>query len=123
MSIYCTLLMLDRMHKDDCSYWVETEPGVFGVSGKPCNCGTPRSPLIYQGSHVLPSNSDQREGYVEIAGIPNHVTRDGRDDAPEGSLKDWLRLAVNREQVVLTRPLVTEVRDTLTEWLDREVAA
>jgi hypothetical protein len=90
------------------------------------------APIIYEGSHVLPSDTDRRGGCVEVAAIPNHITRDGRDDATEGSLKDWLRLSVQSVEsedpgafsaadatVVLTRNQVERLNETLTGWLDR----
>lgn len=136
MSIYGTWLSLDESeHDDDCDTWVEVEPGCFELSGKPCSCGTPRAPIIYEGSHVLPSDTDPRGGGIDVAAIPDFITRDGCDD--EGPW-DWLRLSVSSRPsstrsvvgapyvsggiaaVVLTRPLVVELRDTLTAWLDRE---
>jgi hypothetical protein len=142
LSIYGTWLSLaDDEHEDGCAVYVEDPPGsnVYEWSGKPCDCGTPRAPIVYEGSHVLPSDEDRRGGYVDIAAIPDFITRDGRDDAQGEGLKDWLRLSVGalpsslvREGepyvaggnavVVLTRPLVEELRDTLTAWLEREGA-
>ena len=94
------------------------------------------APIVYEGSHVLPSDNDRRGGSVEVAAIPHHITRDGRDDASEGALKDWLRLSVDSldsiktykdapyvsggsATVVLTRNQVERLRDTLTAWLGR----
>lgn len=140
MSIYATWLVLDECeHEEDCGIWVESDPGCFEATGR-CDCGRPRSPLVYEGSHVLPSDDDRRGGHVLACAIPDHITRDGRDDAPEGALKDWLRLSVGNppsvEQrrgkpyvpggqavVVLDRAHVTELRDTLTAWLEREETA
>lgn len=138
MSIYGTWLSLgEAEHEDGCAVWAEVKPGRFEFSGKPCSCGLPRAPLIYEGSHVLPADTDPRGGSVDVAAIPDFITRDGRDDAPEGALKDWLRLSVHARPsrglyrgkpymkggdatVVLTRPLVVELRDTLTAWLERD---
>lgn len=138
MSIYGTWLSLgDDEHEDGCAIWVEVEPGCFEHSGKPCDCGIPRSPIVYEGSHVLPSDDDRRGGSLDVAGIPDFVTRDGRDNAQGEGLKDWLRLSVGalpslerydgkpyvaggHATVVLTRSHVEELRDTLTAWLDRE---
>ena len=124
MSIYATWLDLSEDdHAEGCAVFTEIEPGWFELSGYPCDCGTPRAPLVYQGSQVLPADTDERGGMVEVAAIPSHITRNGRDDAPEGGLKDWLRLGVNEGTVVLPRPLVAELRDTLTQWLDAEERA
>lgn len=131
MSIYATWLSLgDDEHEDGCAVYVEDPPGsdCFEFSGRPCSCGTPRAPIVYEGSHVLPSPGDRRGGYIDVAAIPNHIERDGRDDDGEGALKDWLRLTVGNPPsastgdacVVLDRPLVVELRDTLTAWLERE---
>lgn len=138
MSIYGTVLSLaDDEHEDGCAIWVEVEPGCFEHSGKPCSCGIPRAPIVYEGSHVLPADTDRRGGEVQVATIPDFITRDGRDDAPEGTLKDWLRLSVRSKpsktrhegrvyvpggsaDVVLNRAHVTELRDTLSAWLERE---
>jgi hypothetical protein len=141
MSIFATWLSLgEDEHEEGCAIWVEVEPGCFEFSGKPCDCGTPRSPLVYEGSHVLPSDEDRRGGGIDVAGIPDFIERDGRDDAQGEGLRDWLRLSVHAHPskerwegkpyvaggdatVVLTRPLVEELRDTLTAWLEREETA
>lgn len=140
MSIYGTWLNLaDDEHEEGCAIYAEDPPGssVFEFSGKPCDCGTPRAPIVYEGSHVLPSEDDPRGGGIDVAGIPDFITRDGRDDAPEGALKDWLRISMDnppshslregspcvpagRSVLLLDRRGVTELRDTLTAWLDRE---
>lgn len=128
MSIYATWLRLFAgEHEESCAVWVETPPGsgTFRFSKKPCDCGMPRAPIAYQGSHVLPSDDDPRGGTVDVAAIPDFITRDGRDDARGEGLKDWLRLSVyaDGDAVVLTRRHVRLLRDTLTEWLDAEERA
>lgn len=98
------------------------------------------APIVYEGSHVLPSDSDRRGGAVEVAAIPNHIERHDRPELPDGTLKDWLRLSVHSldsncisesrdgkppyvkggdSTVVLTRPQVERLRETLTAWLER----
>jgi hypothetical protein len=53
-------------------------------------------PWVYQGSHILPAENDQRGGSIGLALIPSHITRDGRDDAPEdGTPWPWLRLSLD----------------------------
>jgi hypothetical protein len=134
MSIYGTTLSLgDDEHEEGCAIWVEVEPGCFEHSGKPCDCGIPRAPIVYEGSHVLPSDDDRRGGGLDVAEIPDHIEREGREPP-----FDYLRLSVrnlpSRElwkgspyvsagdaTVVLDRPLVKELRDTLTAWLNREL--
>lgn len=139
MSIYATWLTIQ-----DERQWTADMQG-SGIDAAVIRDGEPDfddydGPIVYEGSHILPSNDDRRGGSVYVCGIPDHITRDGRDDAPEGALKDWLRLSVHNvdstEQyegkpyvkagdaaVVLTRRQVERVRDTLTGWLEREAMA
>jgi hypothetical protein len=73
---------------------------------------------VYQGSHVLPAESDERGGWVDIALIPSHITRDGRDDQPEDEAPwPYLRLGVNEQTVILTRRNVQEIHESLSWWL------
>ncbi|MEW1565759.1 hypothetical protein AB0454_22570 [Streptomyces sp. NPDC093509] len=77
-------------------------------------------PYLYQGSHVLPSSADPRgDGWaVQVAQIPSHITRDGRDDQPEdGAPWPWLRLSVRSDDVVLDRAQVAELHAALGVWL------
>jgi hypothetical protein len=86
------------------------------------------APIIYQGSHVLPADSSPRAGSVELALIPSHITRDGRDDRPEDEKPwAWLRLSVGAHAstyggggdatVLLTVRQATRLRDSISEWL------
>ncbi len=76
------------------------------------------APLVYQGSHVLPSEADPRGGHVDLALIPSHITRDGRDDQPEdGAPWPYLRFGVNESTVVLTRSQVEQISVQLEWWL------
>lgn len=121
MSIYTTLLSLDDSNHDDaCAVWVQIEPGVFGRSGKPCDCGQPDTPLVYQGSHVLPADTDPRGGYIEFASIPGFITRDGRDDGPDDEATPWpyLRFSTSDGGVVLTRDQAKQIHETLGLWLE-----
>lgn len=118
MSIYGSLAAPDEDHVEECGGWKETAPQTFEWVG-PCDCGLPDTPLVYQGSHIFPGDSDERGGWVDLAMIDGHITRDGRDDAPEGG-KPWpyLRFGVNQETVVLTRRNVEQVAASLNEWLE-----
>lgn len=79
-------------------------------------------PYVYQGSHILPcpGNTPREKGdAVQVAQIPSHITRDGRDDAPEDGVPwPWLRLSVLPEDVVLDRSQVAELHAVLGAWLD-----
>ena len=124
MSIYGTILLLDDEHTEDCAIWVEAEDGIVEPDGE-CSCGLPWWPLVYEGSHVLPSDEDSpRGGWVEMACIPDHVHRDGRDDAVarEGERKPWLRLSVGEEgggdaTVIVTEDQARRMMLALDDWL------
>jgi hypothetical protein len=128
MSIYGSLpAPADDEHDvENCAYYVEDPPGsgCFEFSGEPCDCGQADAPLVYQGSHVLPSEGDERRGYVDIACIPAHV-RYWRDNPnapvesePNGPPEPFLRFGVNEGTVVLTRRNVEQVHETLAWWLE-----
>lgn len=139
MSIYATWLTIE-----DERQWIASLEAA-GVNAGVIRDGGPTpedldAPIVYQGSHVLPSDSDRRGGSVYVCAIPDHITRDGHDDVPELTLKDWLRLGVSSEDsdteyegkpyepggdatVVLTRSQAERLRDTLTAWLDRKETA
>src|SRR5438128_5499828 len=92
MSIYgSTLSFTDSGHDDDCAFYVEVEPNVFDFSGKPCTCGTPWAPIVYEGSHVLPSDDARRGGEFSLAAIPDHIEREGREAGPH----PWLRVSMH----------------------------
>ncbi|MDX2986427.1 hypothetical protein [Streptomyces caniscabiei] len=77
-------------------------------------------PYVYQGSHVLPSETDRRDGVVQLAEVPSHITRDGRDDQPEdGAPWPWLRLSVNQADVVLDREQVRRMWESAGAWLEQ----
>ena len=95
--------------------------GIREFSGYPCDCGTPTAPIIYQGSHIVPADTDPRGGTIDIAGIPGHITRPGlpptNTDDETLPWHPWLRLGVNSETVVLDRRGVELVHRELGEWL------
>jgi hypothetical protein len=77
-------------------------------------------PYAYQGSHVLPSEGDARDGVVQLAEIPSHITRDGRDDQPEdGAPWPWLRLSVNQADTVLDHAQVRGLWEVMGAWLEQ----
>lgn len=124
MSIYGSLWAPDDAeHAEDCAVYTEVEPGVFEFSGQPCDCGQPDAPLAYQGSHVLPHPNNPRGGTVDIACIPDHITRDDHPYGAEGQPKPFLRLGVSGgiasepNTVVLTREHVARIHRELSDWL------
>lgn len=87
-------------------------------------------PIIYQGSHVLPSDDDPRGGVLMFAQIPGWIERDGRDKPDDESQPHpWLRLDLiespktdggsdpGHATVVLDRKQAEQVRDYLADWL------
>jgi hypothetical protein len=79
-------------------------------------------PYRYEGSHILPSTDSPRDPAcpVQLAEIPSHITRDGRDDQPEdGAPWPWMRLSVGREDVVLDRGQVQAVWESMGAWLEQ----
>ena len=121
MSIFASLAAPDDAnHEDGCAFYVEDPPGSasYEFSGKPCDCGQPSAPFVYQGSHVLPTDTDERGGTVDLALIPHHITRDGRDDRGENEGPwPWLRLGVNESTVILDRGQVKQIVGELKWWL------
>lgn len=133
MSIYCSFGYLDGEHGDDCSIWEQEpgqEPGCFAPTGT-CDCGLPLQPFVYQGSHVLPGDDDRRGGYIGLADIPDHIERDGRTPPFDFLRVDMANVPSDtrfkgREYVeggssviVLNRPQVEALRDSLNSWLER----
>lgn len=115
MSVYASWPAPCEDHPSTCAVYVETSPGVFDWSGKPCDCGLVDAPIVYQGSHVMPSDDDPRGGGVDIASIPAFV-RNGADPDAEGWLP-WLRFGINEGVVILDRRGVELVHRSLGEWL------
>lgn len=96
------------------------------MEGIDAECGKPSKnrPLQYQGSHVLPRDRDKRAGSVDLAYIPPHITRNGKDTRSEDApIHPWLRLGVSvdnyacRNTVILTRIQVEKLREQLDWWL------
>lgn len=107
-------------HASTCAVWVPDGDHLLGLDlRRPCTCGQPGAPIAYQESHILPSADDPRGGYVSVAAIPGHITRDGRDDGPddEYGVWPWLRISVGQEDAVLDEPLVRGLREALDGWL------
>jgi len=79
-------------------------------------------PYAYTGSHVLPQETDGRDASctVQLAEIPSHITRDGRDDQPEdGAPWPWLRYSLGQEDVVLDRAQVQGMWEVMGAWLEQ----
>ena len=144
MSIYATWLSIDDdNHATACHSWIpvaEGDPWAMVTNdgqhyrydaAAVCTCGE-LAPIVYQGSHVNPSENDKRGGCVLVCAIPNHCHPDARGTDDAGAPVDYLRLKVKEDPatyqfgapgdatVVLTKRHVTELRDTLSVWLDAE---
>ena len=122
MSIYCSIFGFPSEHSPRCKRIRKIRAKVYEQDdSKPCTCG--ECPIQYQGSHVLPSNRDKRDGDFGIAAIPSHITRNGRDDKPEnGKWYPWLRVHLSdghEDAVILTKKQVEKLRDALIDWLKR----
>jgi hypothetical protein len=122
VSIWATWLALDDDHAEECSIWVAESDGAFAATGV-CDCGQPDYPFEYRGSHHLPSEADPRGGSVQVAAVPDHITRDGRDDGKEGDRKPWIRLSLNDEDVVLNEAQVRKLWQCLGDWLAADEVA
>src|SRR5688572_14016955 len=95
MSIYGTWLSIEAP-----SQFIEEmeEAGIkAGLIGDFSESEELGSPIIYQGSHVLPQESDPRGGSIDVAAIPSFITRDGQDNGKEGP-KDFIRLSVEADK-------------------------
>jgi hypothetical protein len=142
MSRYSTFLTIDDdEHEPECAKWARVPDDAptrtwqmwcmdgrkyRRAKGNPsCTCGNP-APVVYQGSHVQPHESDHRGGWLGLAHMPDYCAD------PEGPV-EFVRLSVGEDprtyhhednqgqaDLVLDRQQVTKLRDALTDWLDRE---
>ena len=120
MSIYCTSLAIGDEHLPRCSRMKKIGRKFYSYDeSKPCTCG--ESPILYLGSHVLPTILDKRGGSLHLAFIPGHITRGGRDDKPEGGNPyPWLRVSMfgaKNDSLILTRKQAEKLLDALNKWL------
>lgn len=81
-------------------------------------------PYLYEASHILPAEDSPRGGIIGLALIPSHITRDGRDDQPQGGTPwPWLRLYIDVPGddpcVLLTPAQARYLADQLTAWAHR----
>lgn len=139
MSIYGTVVSLDLSHADSCNMWVEDGDSLaYSLDeSRPCTCGLPDAPLVYQGSHVLPGPDDRKGGWLDLAVIPDHITRDNHPEGREGQRKSYLRLLIGSPDsdtlyegkpyipggdaaLILHRRHVERLRDAMTNWLEAE---
>lgn len=137
MSIYSTTWRTDSTeHDEDCDVWVPVADGEeWDMAGdgrywrrdlsRPCSCHC--GPIVYQGSHVLPFDDDERAGSVDVAFIPGFIGRTDRPalhgDEDDGPVWPWLRLSANDDKegsvaVLLDRKQVMELRDTLNQFAE-----
>jgi hypothetical protein len=123
MSIYVTTVAIaDDDHAAHCAQW-ELIAGFNATyhldDTRACTCQP--GPLAYQGSHILPADTDPRGGHFDLGAIPGFITRDGRpplSDLEDWPYHPWLRVSVNQETVVLTRAQVEQVHTELGRWLN-----
>jgi hypothetical protein len=138
MSIYGSAWSADADdHADDCAQWQQcacTDPYAHRRArigdgqhwqrdrGRICTCHC--GPIVYRGSHVLPSDDDPRGGALTFAEIAGDITALGRfgpqdEDTPWPFLAGTMRAegAEDCQDVVLDRPLVLSLRDYLSDWL------
>ena len=119
MSIYCSIFGLGDDHKPRCARMKSIGVGIYQEDdSKPCTCGN--SPLRYQDSHTLPSQSDARGGQLGFAAIPDHITRSGRSKE-SGKYWPWIRFHLSggdKDAVILTLKQVRALRDALTQWVE-----
>lgn len=146
MSIWATSLDFSADdHAEDCARWVllpgapdhsHHRPGELWAIGADergnrvvhrldetiactCRCG----PIRHRGSHILPSDKDERAGSLWFDHIPGFITREGRDDGPEDEATWWPYLRVglaedaNGQMVVLDRKQVLSAFHFLGDWL------
>jgi len=123
MSIYCSIFGMDE-HTHRCQRIKKIGPKLYQYDDtKPCTCGT--SPILYQGSHVFPSNKDKRGGDIGFAAIPRHITRNRKNNGPENGIwHPWLRFHIYggvEDSVILTRAQVVKLRDALNIWIERSI--
>lgn len=130
MSIYGTILdIADDDHETSCARMRQTSTGIWQENPrKPCTCLC--GPLAYQGSHILPSESDPRAGSFDLGAIPGFIGDEDRVlcdledcDKPKTECCDrywpWLRVAVGEAVVVLTRAQAVRVHAAIGDWLGR----
>jgi hypothetical protein len=122
MSIYMSNICFPDEHGPKCAQVTKLGRKVYGIDeSKPCTCG--QSPILYQGSHVLPSNRDRRGGHFHLAAIPGHISRTGRPPLSEDFMPyhPWLRVSIDGcgddPTVILDRKQVVALRDELNRWL------
>lgn len=118
MSIFCSIFDIGFEHKNTCARMrrIGRKAFIYDES-KPCTCGS--CPIVYRHSGVFPRASDERSGHVDLAAIPTHITRDGKDDGEGGYWHPWLRFGVNNNTVLLTLRQAETLRNALTQWLDK----
>ncbi|GII89013.1 hypothetical protein Ssi03_70030 [Sphaerisporangium siamense] len=143
MSIYATLFCLDADNHEpgQCAVWREvpksagrwdaaTTDGRYWVRvDAACTCGN-GAPLIYQGSHVNPSEIDAPGGSLLVCGIPDHCHPDVRGTDDAGRPVEFLRVFASEDErtyrggepgqatLILDLEQVTELRDMLNGWLE-----
>lgn len=135
MSIYASMGAPTDEHLLTCAKWVQekvpgalvttlTTEGAFELDdSQPCTCGLVDTPIKFiHSGHYPDPDKDGREGYLDIACIPGHVSRpeDGieptNDDDEDLPPHPYLRFGVNGERVVLDEHCVDIILHSLNHW-------
>ena len=129
MSIWASLDAPDDDHGRNCGIYTPMRDGAgkivkgcFDLGGT-CDCGMVNQPIRYVHSGHYPSVEDGRDGCIDVAMIPPHITKDGKDDGKESH--PFLRFGVWGERdgqqvghtVVLTRGQAVRLQKTLNWWI------
>jgi hypothetical protein len=143
VSIYATAVDFDAsQHDPECAKWIEVtgtgEADRWTMlagdrkyrldSDRACSCRC--GPIHYQGSHVLPSDDDPRQGFLSACLIPGFIERTGRppvnSDDEDYPAHPWLRIFAGDDgddpglaTVILDRVQVAELHSFFGDWLAR----
>jgi hypothetical protein len=124
MSIYCSTFTIGDEHSKKCARIRRIGKGVYQQDdSKECTCKC--GPILYQGSHVAPSDDDKRGGIFSLGAIPGHIDGPklkalGEDMRP---YHPWLRVSIwevspEDTTILLTRAQVVALKEELETWLE-----
>lgn len=127
MSIYCSTFTIGDEHSKKCARIRRIGKGVYQQDdSKECTCKC--GPILYQGSHVAPSDDDKRGGIFSLGAIPGHIDGPklkalGEDMHP---YHPWLRVGIweispKEPIILLTRAQVVALKEDLERWLELSI--